>query len=341
MDRRRRDTPKTLPTTPPDFEALVASHGLRLDPRPVDTLQLNVTRLCNQACHHCHVDASPKRTEQMDRRTADRCLEVLAADPSIATLDLTGGAPELNPEFERLVVEARRLGRRVMVRHNLTVQLDPHPVTGASLEHLPGFFAAHEVVVVSSLPYHQEYFTDKQRGRGVFGKSIEALRRLNAVGYAQPGRGLPLNLVYNPVGSYLPPEQKALEAQYRRELLERHGVRFDALWTITNMPIHRFRTALERAGTYDDYMARLAGAFNPTAAENVMCRSLLSVGWDGRLFDCDFNQQLDLELQGPDGAPVTIFDLDPEALSRRRIRFEAHCLGCTAGSGSSCGGATA
>ncbi len=326
---------RPLPAASSTFEALVERHGLDLAPRGVDTLQVNITRRCNQACRHCHVDASPRRTEAMDRRTLDRCLELLARHDEFATLDVTGGAPELHPEFTRLVEEARRLGKHVMVRHNLTVQLDPHPVTGASMEHLPAFFAAQRVEVVSSLPYHQEYFTDKQRGRGVFGKSIEAMRRLNAVGYAQEGAGLRLNLVYNPVGSYLPPDQAALEAQYRRELAGRHGVRFDALWTITNMPIHRFKESLERAGTYDDYMARLAGAFNPAAASNVMCRSLISVGFDGRLYDCDFNQMLGLEL-----AP-TIFEFDLEALRRRAIRFADHCLGCTAGAGSSCGGATA
>lgn len=330
---------KALPAAGCSFEAEVARRGLDLTPRGVDTLQVNITKLCNQACRHCHVDASPRRTEAMDRRTLDRCLEVLAAHEAIRTLDITGGAPELHPDFARLVEEARRLGKHVMVRHNLTVQLDPHPLTGASLEHLPAFFAAQRVEVVSSLPYHQEYFTDKQRGRGVFGKSIEAMRRLNAAGYAQEGTGLRLNLVYNPVGSFLPPEQGALEAQFKKELLARHGVRFDALWTITNMPIHRFRESLERAGTFDDYMARLAAAFNPAAASNIMCRSLISVGFDGRLYDCDFNQMLELELA--EGAPRTIFDLDLDALRRRRIRFADHCLGCTAGAGSSCGGATA
>jgi radical SAM/Cys-rich protein len=324
----------TLPT----FDDLLAQHDLTLSPLGVETLQVNVTKLCNQACRHCHVDASPKRTEQMDRRTIDRCLEVLATHESLRTLDITGGAPELNPHFDLLVRGARALGKHVMVRHNLTVQLDPHPVTGASLEHLPAFFAEQQVEVVSSLPYYQEYFTDTQRGKGVFGKSIEAMRRLNAVGYAQEGSGLLLNLVYNPVGSYLPPAQPALEAKYRDELGAKLGVHFNALWTITNMPIHRFRQSLERAGTYDDYMATLVGAFNPAAASGVMCRSLISVGHDGRLYDCDFNQMLELQVE--DG-PGTIFDWDEAALRARRIRFDSHCLGCTAGAGSSCGGATA
>jgi radical SAM/Cys-rich protein len=328
------------PTVREAFQAALARHGVSLEPLALATLQVNVTKLCNQACRHCHVDASPRRTESMDSRTLDRCLEVLAAEPGLGTLDITGGAPELHPEFERFVRAARRLGKRVMVRHNLTVQLDPHPRTGASLAHLPAFFAEQQVEVVSSLPYFQEYFTDKQRGRGVFQKSLEALRNLNAVGYGRGG-ALRLNLVYNPVGSFLPPEQTALEARYKQELLARHGVRFDALWTITNMPVHRFKAELERAGTYDDYMARLVAAFNPGAARGVMCRSLVSVGFDGRLFDCDFNQMLELPLVDPAGRPRTIFDWDAAALRARAIRVDAHCFGCTAGAGSSCGGATA
>jgi radical SAM/Cys-rich protein len=324
-------TARSLPVASSRFQALLDEHGIDLTPLGIETLQVNITKLCNQACRHCHVDASPKRTESMATATLDRCLEVLASTPELTTLDITGGAPELHPEFERLVDAARALGKRVIVRHNLTVQLDPHPRTGASLAHLPDFFASRQVEVVSSLPYHQEYFTDQQRGRGVFGKSIEALRRLNAVGY---GRERSLFLVYNPVGSYLPPPQAALEAQYRRELREKHGVEFTGLWTITNMPIHRFREALERAGGYEEYLARLVAAFNPAAARGVMCRSLVSVGFDGRLYDCDFNQMLELPIG-------TIFDVDLAALRARRIRVDDHCLGCTAGAGSSCGGATA
>jgi radical SAM/Cys-rich protein len=334
---------RALPTAPPDpFEALLVRHGVDLAPRAPTTLQVNITKLCNQACRHCHVDASPRRTEAMAEATVDRVLEVLASSPDLATLDVTGGAPELHPAFERLVRAARGLGKHVMVRHNLTVQLDPHPRTGASLERLPALFAELGLEVVSSLPYHQEYFTDKQRGRGVFRKSVEALRRLNAVGYGE-GRGLVLNLVHNPVGSFLPADQRALEARYREELLARHGVRFDALWTITNMPIHRFKEALERAGTYEEYMARLAASFNPAAAANVMCRSLVSVGYDGAFYDCDFNQMLELPILDPaTGRPRTVFDDDLlDALSTRRVRTGAHCLGCTAGAGSSCGGATA
>lgn len=320
-----------------DFDAILAARGLALPPLSVETLQLNVTKLCNQACRHCHVDSSPARTEAMSRETLEQCLRVLEQNPGIRKLDLTGGAPELHPHFEWLVTEATRLGRHVMVRHNLTVQLDPHPQTGASLAQLPEFFARHRVEVISSLPYYQEYFTDAQRGGGVFKKSIEALHRLNAVGYGFEGSGLVLNLVYNPVGPYLPAAQAGLEADYKRELKERLGIVFNSLFTITNMPIHRFALHLRKSGQYESYMDKLLGAFNPAAAEGVMCRSLLSVDYNGDLFDCDFNQQLGLSA----GGPRNIRDYDPVAALARQIRFAPHCLGCTAGAGSSCGGATA
>ncbi|MGE0707875.1 MAG: arsenosugar biosynthesis radical SAM (seleno)protein ArsS [Planctomycetota bacterium] len=323
-----------------DFEATLAAHGVELPRRPLRTLQVNVTRLCNQACRHCHVDAGPKRTEQMDRRGIERCLELLAAAPSLELLDVTGGAPELNPHFDELVRGARALGRRVMVRHNLTVTLDGNPRTKESKAYLPAFFAEQRVEVVSSLPYYEEYFTDKQRGRGVFEKSLAAMRLLNEQGYGRAGSGLELTLVMNPVGSYLPAGQAQLEADYRRALGQRHGVEFTRLIALTNMPINRFREDLERGGRYDAYLERLVDAFNPAAAENVMCRDLISVGWDGRLFDCDFNQMLELEVRDGE-APLTIFDLDLERLAALPIRFASHCFGCTAGAGSSCGGATA
>lgn len=320
------------------FAETLAKHELDLSATAIETLQVNVTRLCNQACHHCHVDASPKRTEQMDRATVDRCLEVLAAYPTIAKLDLTGGAPELNPHFDYFVTEARRMGKHVMVRHNLTVTMDGNPQTGESKRYLPEFFAHHRVEVISSLPYYQEFFTDKQRGNGVFKKSIEAMKMLNALGYGQAGSSLALNLVYNPVGAFLPAPQESLERQYKRELAEKFGVTFNNLFTITNMPINRFKKDLIRLGTYDDYLTKLIHSFNPTAASSVMCRSLISVGFDGRLYDCDFNQMLDLGVSPTDGA--TIFDFDLETLSNRKIIFDQHCYGCTAGAGSSCGGAT-
>ncbi|MGH9843370.1 MAG: arsenosugar biosynthesis radical SAM (seleno)protein ArsS [Blastocatellia bacterium] len=316
----------------PTFEETLAAHQLDLAPLAIETLQVNVTRLCNQACRHCHVDASPRRAEQMSRETVDRCLEVLQRHPAITKLDITGGAPELNPHFDYFVEQARTLGKHVMVRHNLTVTLDGNPQTGESKRYLPEFFARHRVEVISSLPYYQEFFTDKQRGNGVFKKSIEAMRLLNEQGY---GSNLQLNLVYNPVGAFLPAPQEGLEKQYKRELETKFGVRFNRLFTITNMPINRFKKDLIRLGAYDDYLTRLVNSFNPSAAEGVMCRSLVSVGHDGRLFDCDFNQMLEMNL------PETIAEFDLEKLSRRKIRFDQHCYGCTAGAGSSCGGATA
>jgi radical SAM/Cys-rich protein len=296
------------------------------------TLQVNVGKRCNQACRHCHVDASPTRTEVMADDVFEACLEALARTPSLDTLDVTGGAPELHPRFREMVVRARGLGRKVMVRHNLTVQMEP------GQEGLPAFFAAHGVEVVSSLPHYTEDATDRQRGKGVFARSIQALRALNAEGYAGGG-GLVLNLVSNPVGAFLPPAQGDLERDTRAWLRDHHGVAFDALFTITNMPIARFASWLHHTGGYEPYMARLEAAFNPATLPNLMCRSLVSVGYDGRLHDCDFNQMLEMGLE--DGRPATLFDFDPARLGGRRVRVGDHCLGCTAGAGSSCGGAIA
>jgi radical SAM/Cys-rich protein len=327
----------------PSFEEKLAEHELDLAPLGVETLQVNVTRLCNQACHHCHVDASPKRTEQMSRATVNRCLEILARNAAITKLDITGGAPELNPHFDYFVEAARRLGKHVMVRHNLTVTIDGNPQTGESKRYLPEFFARHRVEVISSLPYYQEFFTDKQRGNGVFKKSVESLRLLNEQGYGKSDGaqdfGLTLNLVYNPVGAFLPAPQESLERQFKKELEAKFGVVFNSLFTITNMPINRFKKDLERLGAYEEYMARLTQAFNPAAARGVMCRSLISVGHDGRLYDCDFNQMLDLNLS--EGSGGTVFDFDLDKLLNRKIIFGQHCYGCAAGAGSSCGGATA
>lgn len=325
----------------PDFAETLDRHGLDLARRSTGMLQINLTKLCNQACRHCHVDSSPKRTEHLSAAGVARCLELLAAHPRLAALDLTGGAPELHARFRELVEGARALGKRVLVRHNLTVTLDPHPTSGESMEYLPEFFAAQGVEVVSSLPFYEEFFTDRQRGRGVFGKSLESLRRLNAQGFGMPGSALELTLVYNPVGSFLPAPQASLEADYRRRLREAHGLEFTRLFTITNMPINRFADDLRRRGAYDDYLAKLVAAFNPRAAEAVMCRDLISVDHLGRVYDCDFNQMLELGLEAPGGEPLTIFELDLEGLSALPIRVGAHCFGCTAGSGSSCGGSTA
>jgi radical SAM/Cys-rich protein len=251
----------------------------------------------------------------------------------IPTVDITGGAPELNPSFRYLVTTVREMGLKVLVRHNLTVMHEP------GQEDLPEFFAENKVEVVSSLPYFQEFETDAQRGRGVFSKSIEALRRLNGVGYGISGKDLTLNLVYNPVGAFLPPAQSAIEADFKRELSARFGVVFNSLFTITNMPIKRFLDFLRRSGNEERYMRKLVEAFNPATVEGLMCRNTVSVDWLGRLYDCDFNQMLELGVT-PD-APHTITEFDRARLASRKIMTGSHCFGCTAGAGSSCGGAVA
>jgi len=321
-----------------NFEATLGKHGLHLKAVGIETLQVNVGKLCNQACKHCHVDAGPKRTEMMTKEGIDRCLAILESFPAIRNLDITGGAPELNQHFCDFVAGARALGRHIMVRHNFTVTLDPHPVTGENMEFLPEFFRDHGVEVISSLPYFQEKETDAQRGQGVFEKSIESMRRLNELGYGKEGSGLLLNLVYNPVGAYLPPAQEAIELQFKEELKKRHNLVFNNLYVITNMPINRFRHFLERADLYESYMQKLVNAFNPVAAEGVMCRSLISVGYDGTLYDCDFNQMLNMPVSN--GLPNTIWDFQLDRLAGRNIVFDSHCFCCTAGAGSSCGGTT-
>ena len=330
-----------LPRRKYDFERELSQRGLDLSPQSVEILQVNITKLCNQACRHCHVDASPARTEMMSPEAIARCVAILEQHPQIRKLDITGGAPELHPQFEELVVKAAGLGRQVMVRHNLTVTFDGHPQTGESKEYLPEFFAGSRCEVICSLPYYQEFFTDAQRGNGVFQKSIRGLLRLNKLGYGVEGSGLILNLVYNPVGPYLPAAQAVLQADYKRELKQKFGIVFNSLFTITNMPINRFRLHLQKSGQYEAYMEKLLAAFNPAAAEGVMCRNLISVGHDGTLYDCDFNQMLEMRVEGSTNRPETIFDFDFDRLMARRIRFADHCLGCTAGAGSSCGGATA
>lgn len=322
------------------FGALLREKKIELPPVSVETLQVNITKLCNQACRHCHVDSSPARTEKLSRAGVEKLVEILAAHPQITKLDITGGAPELHPDFDWLVGEAVKLGKHVMVRHNLTVQLEGNPQTKETKEYLPAFFAKHRVEVISSLPYYQEYFTDSQRGNGVFKQSIEAMKRLNAVGYGVEGSGLIFNLVYNPVGPYLPPAQAGLEADYKRELKDKFGLVFNGLFAITNLPVHRFKLHLQKSGQYEDYMDKLLAAFNPSAAEGVMCRSLISVDHNGDLFDCDFNQQLNMNVKNGSGKLANIFDFDFDALMQRRIRFDSHCFGCTAGAGSSCGGVT-
>ena len=298
----------------------------------VETLQVNVGKLCNQTCRHCHVDAGPTRTEIMPREIADLVVSVLRRY-DIKTVDITGGAPELNPNFEYLVTEARTLGRHVIDRCNLTVFF----VEGKT--YLPEFLREHQVEITASLPCYLEKNVEVQRGKGVYAKSIEALQWLNRLGYGQPETGLILNLVYNPIGASLPPPQPQLEADYRQQLGGNYGVVFTRLYTLTNMPISRFLLDLTRHGNYERYMDLLLDKFNPATVDGLMCRSLVSVGWDGTLYDCDFNQMLDLPVNH--GLPSYIRDFDAFLLARREIRTGAHCFGCTAGSGSSCMGSLA
>jgi len=315
----------------PRFDEVLAQNGIgRLRARAIEVLQVNLGRLCNQTCRHCHVDAGPTRREVMSRETAAACLDVLART-DIATIDLTGGAPEMNPNFRWLVEESRRLRRHVIDRCNLTILIAP------GFEDLPEFLGTHEVEIVASLPCYLAENCDSQRGHGVFEKSIEALRRLNAQGYGNAGSGLTLTLVYNPLGPALPPSQEKLGDTYRRELQERYDIVFNRLIAITNMPISRFLDDLLQSGRYDEYMQKLVGAFNPATVEHVMCRTTLSVDWQGQLYDCDFNQMLDLGVS-PD-MPRNIRDFDLERLAERRITTARHCFGCTAGCGSGCGGA--
>ena len=316
----------------PLFEESLRASGLfPLTATGISVFQINVGKLCNQACRHCHVEAGPNRKEMMSRETAELCIRALER-ATIPTVDITGGAPELNPNFRWLVERSRGLGRHVMDRCNLTVLLLPSQLG------LAEFLAAHGVEIIASLPYFQEQQTDAQRGAGVFAKSIEALRLLNALGYSAAGSGLTLNLVYNPAGAFLPPAQHAIEGDFRRELQRRYEVTFNALYALTNVPIGRFREFLEASGNYERYMTKLAGVYNPNAAAGVMCRYTLSVGWDGTLYDCDFNQMLNAMLDH--GAPAHIRDFSVEVLNRRRIVTGQHCYACTAGAGSSCTGAS-
>ena len=315
------------------FDAALSSSGLfPLQALGIDTLQVNVGKKCNQACGHCHVEAGPNRTEEMSQEIAQTVIAALRSNARLTTLDITGGAPELNPSFRYLVTEARALGRHVIDRCNLTILFVP------GQESLADFLAENGVEVVASLPYYLADRTDAQRGNGVFEQSIAGLHTLNALGYGQPDSGLLLNLVYNPTGAFLPPPQAGIETEYRHELAKRHGIVFNHLYTITNMPIARFRHFLERTGNYERYLRRLSDAFNPAAAASVMCRSLISVGYDGTLSDCDFNQMLEMPVW--EGSARHIRDFDYEQLATRRIATGEHCLGCTAGAGSSCGGAT-
>lgn len=318
-------------STLPTFEATLAQRGLApLRRGKPSVLQLNVGKLCNQTCAHCHVDAGPDRREVMTRETMEDCLRALAAT-DIPAVDLTGGAPELNPNFRWLVEQVRALGRHVIDRCNLTILETP------THRDLPEFFAKHEVELLCSLPQVAQACTDQQRGDGVFESSLRGLRRLNEVGYGKGG-ALRLVLVSNPIGASLPGPQAALELEWKHELRRLYELEFDALYTITNMPVSRYLEWLERTEKLVPYLEKLVGVFNPAAAAGVMCATTINVGWDGALYDCDFNQQLELPLGA--GAPRHVRDLDARAFEGDAIAVGRHCYGCTAGAGSSCGGAT-
>ena len=313
------------------FAATLARHGLApLARGRVETLQVNVGKLCNQACHHCHVDAGPKRTEIMTEATARRVVDVLAASPTAATVDITGGAPELNPSFRFLVESARELGRRVIDRCNLTILLEP------GYEEYAGFLARNQIEIIASMPCYSPENVNAQRGEGVFEGSIAALQLLNSLGYGTDAH-LPLHLVYNPVGAFLPPAQTELESDYKRELQKFFGIVFNRLYTLTNLPIGRFASYLRRNNKLDEYMELLVQAFNPATINGLMCRNTISVGWHGVVYDCDFNQQLGM--QWNNGPLMFLWDVDPAKIEGRKIMTGNHCFGCTAGAGSSCGGA--
>jgi radical SAM/Cys-rich protein len=313
-----------------NFASTLAKYGFHtLERTGLETLQINVGKVCNQACHHCHVEAGPKRAESMTAITADRVLELLRNTPGVQTVDITGGAPELNSNFRRLVDESCRLGKRIIDRCNLTILLEP------GFEDLADFLAARRVEVTASLPCYTRENVDKQRGSGVFDRSIRALQMLNQLGYGQPGSELHLNLVFNPGGASLPPPQEALELDYKAHLREEFGIEFHRLICIANMPIGRFSDSLIRLNKHDEYLDLLTGMFNPATVDHLMCRTLVSVSWDGRLYDCDFNQMLDIPCAGA----LSIWDINSfEADVRRPIQVAGHCFGCTAGAGSGCSG---
>jgi radical SAM/Cys-rich protein len=330
----------------PSFTSKMEGVGLfPLRPTAPEIFQMNLGKMCNQVCKHCHVDAGPDRKEIMTQATMLECLNFLdtAAFSSqnesaslpvrlFETIDLTGGAPEMNPHFRWLVEELSARGKKIIVRCNLTII-----VANKKYNDLPDFFKKHGVEVVSSLPFYTSDRTDRQRGEGVFEQSIKALRLLNAVGYGQEGTGLTLNLVYNPAGAFLPPSQQALELEYKKALKNDFNITFNQLFAITNMPISRYLDYLLFSGNYTQYMQKLVQSFNPTAAAAVMCRNTLSVGWDGKLYDCDFNEMLEL---GISVAHQHISNVDLNQLLTRSIVLNQHCYGCTAGAGSSCGGTT-
>ena len=307
----------------------------------ITTLQINLGLVCNLACRHCHVESSPQRTgpkENMSAETAERLLDWLQRAPDIKTVDLTGGSPEMNPNFKRIVSRCTELGRQVMDRCNPTILVQRDGSGNSAYDWVPAFLAEHKVHVVASLPCYLEENVRKQRGMHAYDDSVEGLRQLNAAGYGKLP-GLRLTLVYNPGGPHLPPPQAALEADYRRELRERFDLEFTELWTITNMPIRRWRDDLDRQGKLADYMQLISGAYNPSTVEGLMCRHQIHVDSQGHLHDCDFNYALGLRSPGQEN--TFLWEVDPQELAERPIRTADHCYGCTAGSGSSCGGAIA
>ncbi|MDL1951517.1 radical SAM/Cys-rich domain protein [Acidobacteria bacterium ACD] len=316
------------------FEAALASCGFpELTPAPVEVFQVYLGKLCNMTCRHCHVDAGPDRTDaMMSRETVDLCLSALDRTGA-RTVDLTGGAPELNPHFRYLVDEAVARGKHVIDRCNLTV------LNLASLSDLPRWLAERGVEVVASLPHWRRRNTDAQRGEGAFDRSIEALARLNSAGYGQGDPRRRLTLMVNPVGAFLPGNQGAMEREWKAGLLREHGVSFDRLIALANMPIARFLEWLQASGNLEGYLELLVASFNPATVEGLMCRNTLSVSWDGTVHDCDFNQMLDLPAVGRGGRPFHVRDLDAASLAAREVVTRRHCFGCTAGAGSSCGGA--
>lgn len=303
-----------------------------LKPHSIEVFQLNIGKLCNQTCLHCHVDAGPDKTkENMSRKDLETCLTIIRDVPGITTVDITGGAPEMHPDFRWFVRECRKLGKKVINRCNLTIIM-----ANKKYRDLPEFFRDNQVHLVSSLPYYSKNRTDKQRGDGVFEDSIAALKLLNEVGYGQEGSGLVLDLVYNPAGAFLPAGQEVLEPQFKAQLKRKFDIVFNSLFAITNLPINRFLEYLIESGNYKDYMQTLLEAYNPSTIDGIMCRSMISVSWDGYIYDCDFNQMLELKVDCPSNNHID--DFDAKQLLNRDIIVNQHCYGCTAGAGSSCGG---
>jgi radical SAM/Cys-rich protein len=317
----------------PFQQKLEQSNLFPLKPTQLEIFQVNIGKMCNQTCRHCHVDAGPDRREIMTRETMQQCLNVLQNHEQLKIVDITGGAPEMNPHFRWFIEEIKNLNKHIMVRCNLTI-------IQANKKYcdLPLFYKQHNIEVVASLPFYTQDRTDRQRGSGIFEDSIKALQMLNDVGYGKERTGLVLNLVYNPAGAFLPPSQASLEREYKQALRQKFDIEFNSLYVITNMPINRYLDYLLTSGNYESYMEKLVHAYNPFAAANVMCRNTISVGWDGYLYDCDFNQMLELKVNCH---AKHINEFCKYDLNNRDIVIGQHCYGCTAGAGSSCGGTVA